>query len=256
MSIRNGWWLALLVPLGAGGCSDEASKSERPAPPPRAPAAPTFPDLPCSPSEPRTRRDDKTLACITTADVKVGPITCRAGKLVALYDDGRLRECTLARAHAYDGVPCRAGAPAKWFKSRKLFQCAVAEPYATGGVTCRGRINYHENGKLYRCELAEGAQLGQVEIPAESEIAFDDDGRPDRVKRPADAPLALGELRCAEAEYYGAGGVETCTLAVEATIFGRAAPVGAVVCFDERGTPTPSAGPDCFGSSAPVKGRP
>lgn len=138
---RNGhWaWCVVLAPLALPACSDDDAKTASPqtTTAPRGPVDKPFPTLPCDSAEPRTERHGKTLACIVTAATKVGPITCAKGQLVALYGDGQLKECTLARAHAYNGVPCKMGATAKWFKSAKLYQCSVAKPFAASGATCR-----------------------------------------------------------------------------------------------------------------------
>ena len=253
MKIRYAFLLGLL-PTALAACSDDDSK--RATPPrtatPRGAADKPFPALPCNSSEPRTERDGKTLECIVGADAKVGPITCAAGKLVALYGDGKLKECTLKRAHAYNGVPCKAGSTAKWFKSAKLYQCAVDKPFAVSGVTCTERIIFHENGKLHRCELADSAEVGKVQIPAKSRAAFDDTGKPTSVKRPPEAPLVFGTYECAEVEYYRSGAVKRCTTIKDATMAGAKAPIGSLLCFDETGMPTKTGGPGCFGSKQPV----
>jgi len=246
---------ALVVPMAITACSDDDDSPSAPAPRVTAhrPQDKPFPTLPCNRAEPRTVRDGKTLACIVTADTNVGRITCSAGELVALYDDGKLKECTLKRAHGYNGVPCKAGATAKWFKSAKLYQCSVEKPYATSGVTCRDRLIYHENGWLHRCELAESAQVGKVEMPANSQVAFDDAGKPTHVKRPAEAPLALESFECAEVEYYRSGGVRSCLTAKDANLSGMKTPAGSRLCFDEQGKPSSDAGRDCVGAKQPAR---
>jgi len=243
-----------LLPAVPTACSDDDSKATTPprASAPRGSIGKPFPALPCKSSEPRTVRDGKTLACIVGADTKVGPITCAAGKLVALYGDGKLQECTLKRAHAYNGVPCKAGATAKWFKSAKLYQCSVQKPFAVSGVTCRERIVFHENGKLHRCELAESAEVGKVQIPAASRAAFDDTGKPTSVVRPAAAPLVLDSYECAEVAYYRSGTVKSCTTSKDGTVAGVKAPTGSQICFDEAGKPSTTVGLGCFGSEQPL----
>ncbi|MBW2527054.1 MAG: hypothetical protein JRI23_22930 [Deltaproteobacteria bacterium] len=246
---------ALLLPLGASGCSDDAAKGP---PPSRAstgarPAKKLFPELPCKAGEPRTERDGKVLACIIGSSTKVGPFTCAAGALAALYEDGKLKECTLARAHAYNGVPCRAGGAAKWFKSGKLYQCSVDKPFAASGVTCRDRLIFHENGKLHRCTLAESVEVGKVQIPAKSEASFDDTGKPATVKRPADAPLEFQAFKCSEVTYYRSGAVETCIAAAKATVADSEAAPGSRICFDEQGKPDSTVEPACFGREPATK---
>jgi hypothetical protein len=245
------------LPAALAACSDGDPKASPPprASTPRGPAAKPFPELPCKSSEPRTERDGKTLACIVGTDTKVGPITCAADKLVALYGNGKLQECTLKRAHAYNGVPCKAGATAKWFKSAKLYQCSVQKPFAVSGVSCNGRLIFHENGKLHRCELAENAKVGEIEIPAKSQAAFDDSGKPTSVKRPAEAPLAFDTYECAEVDYYRSGTVKTCTTSRDATVAGAKAPTGSLICFDDAGKPSTTAVVGCFGSEPPVTKR-
>lgn len=233
--------------LASSGCSDDAKKAPPPArPAPTQPREKPFPALPCKKGEPRSVRDGKILACIVTAATKVGPITCAANAAVTLYADGKLKECTLARAHAYNGVPCMAGAPGMWFKSGKLYQCSVAKPYATSGVSCEGRLNYHENGKLHRCVLAESAEVSSVKIPAKSEVTFDDTGKPTKVKRPADNPVGKKPYECAEVEYDRSGAVTACTLAQVAALGTAKAPAGSRICFDAEGQPVTAAQPGCF----------
>lgn len=238
---------AALLLLALSSCKDDeparpkTSAATRAQPPKKGPA-----QLACSDDAPKTEKGGKVLGCVVTNDVKIGPVTCAAGKRVELYADGKLAECTLVKPHAWDGVPCAAGQMAKWARSGKLVECGLDKPYERSGLDCRDRIALQENGKVDRCQLYAAVKLGRIELPARSWVSLDAEGKPSAVQYPPDQPQVLESYRCSEIHYYPSGQAKRCITAAMSTLEGRRLSPQTHLCFDEAGKLTTTGDERCL----------
>lgn len=166
--------------------------------------------LPCTERRPTSSFDypEGYVACMQpTAEIKVGPYTCKKGTTVGVYT-----------------------------KTKTLQECWVAAPTKVGDVSCTGGVNLFPNGTLRRCQLDAELQKNGITMPKGAWITFyEGAGNPRRIELPQGGTIGPYKCKGYMNYVYENGKPKKCELGAEATIEGQAKKVGDNVCFDEAG---------------------
>jgi hypothetical protein len=192
MSTGRALAIAMLVGLAAWAC---AAPAPLPPPAPEGPPTPVSTPMPSDapaavaaaaasgacvdpPDEKPPRRDDGDTMSVPTKPVKIGRVTCKAGREVWLDPEKRLHVCTVDRPVTVEGVPIAADAYTWFHKNGRPWQTTIqrAASFKTGDgkeIPCAAEhLVMSEEGALESCTLGKAISIGDVACKAGESVAF------------------------------------------------------------------------------------
>ena len=156
-----------------------------------------------------------------------------------LYDDGSVRDATLARDAIVQGLPCAGDRAVVFYPGGRLRLAWLVRAADVGSLRCGAGIVYlHPNGSVLNAAMAGEQRLGEVVVPAGERVTLDDAGRLLEYSRSLNSDGWVGGLACAAAFrvwLYAGGRPSVVVLASASTVAGVTYPRGTELFLDEGG---------------------
>jgi hypothetical protein len=138
--------------------------------------------VPCGAGDLRFHADGKLKECSLEAPVDVGPYHCQVGVgILWLHPDGKLKRCNVAgtaKVGDFDLEDKRFG---YWdleiYDDGGLKDGTLAAPRTIGGKPCRRQVTLYRGGAPYSCDLDAPLTEGTLTLPEATPVMWSKDGK-------------------------------------------------------------------------------